>query len=342
MDDAILPLHAAPKQQITEYLGRRGMTSDVVEWKYYDESFNRGRDRGYVWMRDGVVQGFIGLIPWSVRRAEETLDMVWGCDWSVADPNLSKGMGLVLATHSMSLHRPWISLGGSAKARTIMPHLCHHKVDDAGLVFWQPLRLGAALKKLGERNRLAHWLERTFLRSVPVRWVARPSARRPDIITESGLSPIVGDLIEHEHFSEWHPHHRFEDLAWSLGRCPSIATRTCYIRGLSGVDAAAVLWRNSQAADFWKVTLWAAPMRHALLADLLHEVRWQVFQEGGVAISTLVSHLQTDLIEQLQASGYWRQPRPLPMYLVGERKQSLPFHDMTGLSYLCTDLAYRF
>ena len=62
----------------------------------------------------------------------------------------------------------------------------------------------------------------------------------------------------------------------------------------------------------------------------------------GVAISTLVSHLQTDLIEVLQANGYWKQPRPLPMYLVGERKQSLPFHDMTGLSYLCTDLAYRF
>ena len=41
MDDAILPLHAVPKQQVTEYLGRRGMTSEIVEWKYYDDHFNR-------------------------------------------------------------------------------------------------------------------------------------------------------------------------------------------------------------------------------------------------------------------------------------------------------------
>ena len=101
MDDAILPLHVVPKQQVTEYLGRRGMASEVVEWKYFDENFNRGRERGYVWMRDGGVQGFIGVIPWSVRRGDERLEMVWGCDWSVADPNISKGMGLVLATHSM-------------------------------------------------------------------------------------------------------------------------------------------------------------------------------------------------------------------------------------------------
>jgi len=79
-----------------------------------------------------------------------------------------------------------------------------------------------------------------------------------------------------------------------------------------------------------------------LLCDLLQEVRWQVYEAGGLAISTLVSHLETDLIDHLQSAGYWRQPRPLPLYLVGQRKKPLPFGDMTGLSYLCTDLAYRF
>ena len=342
MDDAILALHDVPKDQVKDYLGRRGMSGDVVEWKYYDANFNRGRERGYVWTRDGDVQGFIGLIPWSVRRGNQHLDMVWGCDWSVADPNISQGMGMVLATYAMSLHRPWISLGGSGKARTIMPHLSNHVVNDAGLVFWQPLRLGAALKKLGERTRMAEWLGQTCLRSVPISWVNRRSARRPTVITEAGLSPAVAELIENEHHSEWHPHHRFEDLKWSMGRCPSIAIRTCYIKGLSGIDAAAVFWRSAQAADFWKVALWADPLRRSLLSELLHEVRWQVFHEGGVALSTLVSHLQTDLIEHLLAAGYWQQPRPLPLYLLGETKQPLPFGDMTGLSYVCTDLASRF
>ena len=343
MDDAILSLQDVPREQVKEYLDRRGMPGDVAEWKYYDPAFNRGRERGYVWTRDGQINGFIGLIPWSVRHGNEQLDIVWGCDWSVADPNSSQGMGMVLANHAMSLHRPWISLGGSAKARSIMPHLSNHVVDDAGLVFWQPLRLGAALKKLGERHQLADWLGRTFLRSVPVRWVSRRSARGQSVITEAGLSPTVAELIEHDYHPEWHPHHRFDYLQWSMGRCPTIAIRTSYITGLSGIEAAAVFWRSAHTGDFWKVALWADPLRRRqLLGDLLHEVRWQVYAEGGLAISTLVSHLQTDVIEHLHADGYWRQPRCLPLYLLSQSKQPLPFLDMTGLSYVCTDLAYRF
>lgn len=342
MDDAILPLRSVSKQLVKEYLRCRGMPSEVVEWKFYDEDFNRGRERGYVWTRDGVVHGFIGLIPWSVCNRGERLEMVWGCDWSVNDPNVSKGMGMALAAHAMSLHRPWISLGGSEKARTIMPHLANRVVDEAGLVFWQPLRLGAALKKLGDRHRLADWLGHTFLRSVPIRWVRPRSSRSHTIHTVPGLSPTVAELIEQDHHSEWHPHHRFDDLQWSMGRCPSIAIRTSYITGLSGIEAAAVFWRSAQASDFWKVALWADPTRRQLLSDLLHEVRWQVYEAGGLAISTLVSHLETDLIDHLQAAGYWRQPRPLPLYLLSQRKQPLPFGDMTGLSYVCTDLAYRF
>ena len=342
MDDAILPLHSVSKQLVKEYLNCRGMPSEVVEWKFYDEDFNRGRERGYVWTRDGLVHGFIGLIPWNVCNQIERLEMVWGCDWSVNDPNVSKGMGMALAAHAMSLHRPWISLGGSEKARTIMPHLANRVVEAAGLVFWHPLRLGAALKKLGERHRLADWLGHTFLRSVPIRWVRPRSSRSQTILTVPGLSPAVADLIEQDYHPEWHPHHRFSDLQWSMGRCPSIAIRTSYITGLSGIEAAAVFWRSTQASDFWKVALWADPTRRQLLSDLLHEVRWQVYEAGGLAISTLVSHLETDLIDHLQAAGYWRQPRPLPLYLLSQRKQPLPFGDMTGLSYVCTDLAYRF
>ena len=342
MSDAILSLREVPQDQVVEYLGRRGMTAEIVEWKYFDPAFNEGRERGYVWTRDERIEGFIGLIPWNVRRGNEQLDMVWGCDWSVADPNTSNGMGMVLATHAMSLHRPWMSLGGSAKARTIMPHLSNHVVDDAGLVFWQPLRLGAALIKLGERSRLANWLASTRLRSVPIRWVSGQAMHRPTVITEQGLAPGLADLIEHEHHETWHPHHRFDALQWSMGRCPTISVRTCYVPGLSGLDAAAVFWRSVEAADFWKVALWTAPLRTNLIADLLAEVQRQVYAAGGLAISTLASHLQTDLIEQLQGAGYWRQPRPLPLYLLEQRQQPLPFGDMTGLSYVCTDLAYRF
>lgn len=342
MDDAILSLREASKDQVVEYLGRRGMSAEIVEWKYFDANFNQGRERGYVWTRAGQIEGFIGLIPWNVRRGNEQMDVVWGCDWSVANPNTSQGMGMVLATHAMSLHRPWISLGGSEKARTIMPHLSNHVINDAGLVFWQPLRLGAALKKLGERNRLVDWLGETPLRSIPIRWITGRSSRCPTIVTEPGLSPAVAELIEHDHHDGWHPHHRFDGLQWSMARCPSISLRTCYVSGLSGIDAAAVFWRSANDSDFWKVALWSAPLRDSLIPPLLSEVRSQVYAEGGLAISTLASHLQSNLIEQLQASGYWRQPRPLPLYLLSQRKQPLPFGDMTGLSYVCTDLAYRF
>ena len=43
------PVHEAPESQVRAYLHDRGLTDDVISWKYYDHTFGQGRTRGFVW-----------------------------------------------------------------------------------------------------------------------------------------------------------------------------------------------------------------------------------------------------------------------------------------------------
>ncbi len=52
---SFVPLSSVPRPAVLDYLERRGESRVIMEWKYFDEAFNRGRERGYVWLRDGNV-----------------------------------------------------------------------------------------------------------------------------------------------------------------------------------------------------------------------------------------------------------------------------------------------
>src|SRR4051794_6046007 len=79
---SILPMSSVPQALVEAYLLQAGLTKEVIDWKYYDETFSRGRERGYAWLhKSGEVRAFIGIIPLSVGSRSAVGEMVWTCDW---------------------------------------------------------------------------------------------------------------------------------------------------------------------------------------------------------------------------------------------------------------------
>ena len=90
MKSSIVPLDPTLSKGVTEYLVGgglgRGLTAEEVRWKYFDQNFNMGRHRGFAWLKEGRVRGFIGCIPATRTTPVGDREMIWTCDWSVEDP----------------------------------------------------------------------------------------------------------------------------------------------------------------------------------------------------------------------------------------------------------------
>jgi hypothetical protein len=70
-------------EPVKEYLTALGESEEIVELKYFDHRFNQGRERGYVWIADGPVHGFIGLIPFRIMHNRREMSVAWSRDWSL-------------------------------------------------------------------------------------------------------------------------------------------------------------------------------------------------------------------------------------------------------------------
>ena len=101
MASIIRPLSSVDPQPIKEYLVSFGIPEAVVDWKYFDQRFNRGQERGFVSMSEGGVRGFIGLIPCRIVHSRREYSVAWSCDWSL-DRRAQTGLtGLMLDRKSV-------------------------------------------------------------------------------------------------------------------------------------------------------------------------------------------------------------------------------------------------
>jgi hypothetical protein len=66
-----------------------------------------------------------------------------------------------------------------------------------------------------------------------------------------------------------------------------------------------------------------------------------VYKQGGVALFTIASHLQSDVVKLLGRQGFLQRGR-LPFYAMRGRNAKLPTDDFCVLSFFDADLAYRF
>jgi hypothetical protein len=340
MGSTIQTLSAVPEAWVRDYLRGQGQEDHVVEWKYFDRRFNRDRERGYVWVRDDRVRGFLGLIPFRLRQNGECRDVVWSCDWSVEDPEANPGIGILLLKKAIAESELLFSLAGNRQTALLLPRMAVKTVEDAALVFRRVFRLGVVMKKAGERiPGIGAW-GRTALGKIPLSRVPRARAFG-ETETFAGVAPAIAALLDAGDEGDCYPDLDFDHVNWQIGRCPAITAKTCIVSAHRTPQAAVVYWRPGDATDRWRMVFWAlAGARDALSAALAAAIR-DVHREQGQMISAIVSRRDEMRITALEQMGFWRAGR-LPLYVCAGADFRGRASELSRLNYLATDLGYRF
>jgi hypothetical protein len=332
------PLSAVPPEAAKRYLVSHETPQEIVDWKYFDERFNCGRERGYAWFVDGKVLGFIGLIPFDLDRGGATEPAAWTCDWSVADPKSSGAMGLLLLKYAYrSFGGPVFNLGGNQYSRRVFSRIAAHTFADAGVTLYAPLRGGAILRALRRRIPQIPASGLGALNRVPL-WRNR---RRPALAArfDPGVSRAIAPLLVAG--GGWRPRYDFEYVDWQIGRCPALLSATCYAPADSP-QAAAALWRTRQDPGLWRAAIWAHPDAREAADSVAAAALEHAYENQGEVLSILVSRLDRELAGILRRRGFFtRRPRR-PLDAILNAKGNEPFEELHGLSFLDTDLAHRF
>ena len=337
---SVVPLNELSGDLLVDFLQRTGMSREVAEWRYLDSSFNQGRNRGFAWVPRKRVEGMIGLVPFRVAGAGPAWDANWSCDWMLADPSVNPGMGIILLTRAIKESNVVFALGGNEHTRRLLPRIATMTIPEAGVALHLPLRSGALLRRLERHGALRHLPLPKAAYMIPLRWIPR-GARARAVRTESGLARSAARLIEADGGEHWAPGYDFGYVDWQIGRSPVLVSATSYSPDRGAPRAAALYWRPRTSAELWRLALWAAPDSHDHLAAVLREAVSHVYENGGMAISTIASRLETDRLGFLKAAGFVAGSRRA-LYHCASSDRERPPVELSGLSYLDTDLAYRF
>ena len=340
MNSAIRPVSLVSPQLVKEYLTNLGESEAMVEWKYFDDRFNKGRERGYVWMNSGRVGGFIGLIPFRIIHNHRELTAAWSCDWSL-DWRMRPGIGGVLMVReALRSYDLILSSGGNDKTRRIFSQIALTTSTNAGLSLHAPMRLGFVLQllrcKLGSpfldrMQRVSHF---------PLRTTGRRSMRC-EVRTEPGVSRAIIPLLEHRSSMEDCPSYDFEYLHWQVGRCPKLESYTMYVDGAAGVRTALLLWCSTASRDFWRMALLTSEAGRDELDSVVTTALSYVYAQGGVVLSVGASRHETNLIKALRAHGFLVSPRRRPLYILSHHRGRGMIPEVQQSSYIDTDWAYR-
>lgn len=337
MRSGLMVMSEAEPAAVKKYLQSRQIQPEIIDWKYFDPSFNRHRERGVVLVRENQVTGFLGLIPFRLEKDQVRADCAWSCDWSV-DPGHG-GMGLLLVKRARELYDGIFNLGGNENTRRLFPRLADRTVPNAGVSFVLPLRLGSIFARL-PKGRLRDLLNRQEgLQQIPLRWVR--GSNKSAITIDSGYSPRVIALAEAPPQGDWQPLYDSEFLEWQFGRCPAITCWSCWMSSESPLRTAALIWRSRSSPKFWRFVFCGERNDSGKMKSLIGAIVSFVYSQGCVALFAIASHKESDLAKLLRGHGFLRYGN-LPFYAMRGRCAELPTDEFSTLSFLDADLAYRF
>jgi hypothetical protein len=341
MPASIQRLSAIDPDSLVEYLCREGHAAEAVRWKYFDARFNRGRERGYAWVKDGKMGGFLGLVPFQVVARDRVIEAAWTCDWSVQDPT-ARGIGILLMRQAQEKYEYLTQLGGNEATQRIMSRLSTMMANDAGMVFHLPLRVGALLRVARRKLPQLPVDSLGFVNRLPLRW-PRDSVSTRSVIFEPGVSKIIDSFLEPARHGDIYARYDHEYLQWQVGDCPSLFCETCHIGdGCTAPAAAALLWRERASTDFFRLVLWSRKDAEKEREILLSSVIRRVYDSKGFLLSFVVSRLDQVLIDLLRRKNFLAAPLRRPLHIIASKKTEEPVPELWPLSYLDTDYAYRF
>jgi hypothetical protein len=339
MSSGFQPLSALAPELLIEYLGREGNPAEAVRWKYFDSRFNRDRERGYAWVKDGKISGFLGLVPFQVAARDRMIEAAWTCDWSVQDAT-ARGVGILLIRQAQGRYEYLTQFGGNQATRRIVERLSSKTVNDAGMVFHLPLRLGAVLRVARRRLPKLPMDAVNFVNQLPLRFPRK--ADSSPAIFETGVSRVLDALLEPAQRGEIYSRYDFEYVQWQIADCPFLFSETCYVADRSGPSAAALTWREKESPDFWRMALWSREGAHRELETVLSNVIRRVYDYKGFLLSFVVSRRDVAMIKLLRSRNFVAAPRRRPLHIIVSKKTGEPIPELWPLSYLDTDYAYRF
>jgi hypothetical protein len=340
MPSSIQPLSALDPDLLVEYLGREDHSAEEVRWKYFDLRFNRGRERGYAWVKDGKMGGFLGLVPFQVVARDRVIEAAWTCDWSVQDPT-ARGIGILLMRQAQEKYEYLTQLGGNEATQRIMSRLSSMMANEAGMVFHLPLRLGAMLRVVRRKVPKLAVDGLGFVNRLPLRWL-RGSESSENVTFEPGVSKTLGLFLEPVQHGELYSRYDLEYVRWQVGDCPFLFSETCTVTDGSTPRAAALIWREKASPDFWRFAVWSREGAEKELEALLSSVIRRVYDYKGFLLSFVVSRLDQSLIGLLRRMKFLAAPRRRPLHIIANKKTAETLPELWPLSYLDTDYAYRF
>lgn len=329
----ILPLSAVPAEALISYLGERGFSQSLVEWKYLNAAYNRGRERGICAMRDRQMVGFIGMIPVTLTKGMAAREDRWLCDWSIADPLNNKGLGGLIAENAFRSSGRMIAFGGTEAAKRRWRLKADSYDLEAGFVFRKHLTLGSFISGLQRRGFLPQQFGFSALRRISV-------ARLKDAegaVIYPGVHPSVTKLfVPGRH--NWRPNYTLADLRWQLEDCPDVRAWTC----LSKDEKAGLLfWRASHDLAVWKLVLLPGEKGKTGLAGCIGKALQHMRKHGGESTLAVVSRHDHDLIQVLESWGFRGPGTISPIFFLDTEPGKAPT-TLEGLSFLDADDGHRF
>lgn len=336
----IRPLSTLPPAAVKEYLLRQGNdTEQIIDWKYFDPTPNRGGERGFACVQDDRITAFVGLIPFQASDTGVRIETAWSCDW-YRDIGMSGPVGIVLLKHSLASYGRLYSLGGNENTRAILPRLSQTIVHDAAIEVHRPLRMGGAIRALGRAAHLPFTLRIPFAADIPLQSTGRlASSSRARLL--SHFPPSLEALLEASRGPDPHSCYNVTYIKWQLTSCPLLSSGVCTVPGDSPPRAAAFFWHPVNNSEFWRIAAISEPHAWDELDLALTRTIQHIHEQHGWMVSVLVSHQEKELLHLLRKRGFMPSKRRRPLFIMDINGKTVP-GELRKLSYLDTDYAYRF
>ena len=321
---------------MTSHLLTYGLPAEIIEWKYFDRQFRPGRERGYVWLKDGQVRGIIGLIPFTLGDQTEQHDCSWTCDWFVAVSERNPGIGALLLKRAIDEAGLLTTLGGNEATSRMVPRMAAHSLKAAGFEWVKPIRLGGVRNFRRVATRLPRWAL-GWLEDAPLEGASRTAGSSVRVAPGVHASALEG-VLAGQAAGRWVPQYDVDYVDWQIGRCPAVECATIWTTDPAGASAA-VIWRALKGRQ-WRIAVWSSLGAPTHAQSVLGEAVRQVRLQGGFGLSAVVAEGDGPGQQLFEGAGFRRTPLAFPLYVLGTA--AAPVTRLGRLSYLDSDLAYRF
>lgn len=336
----IEPLSKIPASSLRDFLIRHQHESAIIDWKYFDERFNAGRERGFACVDQGRVVSFLGLIPFTAVQNGKRVPAAWSCDWH-RDSDAPGPLGVMLIRQSLKAYPFIYSSGGSEMTTAIMSRLSTLTVPPSGIELYKPLRVGGLLYLLQRAARLTHLRSFNAIGNAKLPRIRRQADQEISTTLFDSISPSLSPFLNPSSPGTDFPAYDLSHLRWLLQDCPSISGGVCLISRSAEPIGAICFWHLKEDRKVWRLSVVSAVQNYSALGAGFERVVSHITDNGGQFVSLMASRLDKNLLQLAKRLGFYQSNTRRPLYILA-REPNSELAEMQGLTYLDTDYAYRF